>query len=64
MAEWKRVKIGDALKEVSRKEKLNPIMKYRLLGVRWYGRGVFQREEKFGKEIKATKQRRCLERIY
>lgn len=64
MSEWKRVKIGDALKEVSRKEKVNPNTKYRLLGVRWYGKGVFQREEKLGKEIKATKQRRCLERIY
>ena len=55
MAEWKRVKIGDALNEVSRVEKLNPNTKYRLLGVRWYGKGVFQREEKLGKEIKATK---------
>ena len=55
MGEWKRVKIGDILKEVSREKKIDPNTKYGLLGVKWYGKGVFLREEKYGKEIKATK---------
>ncbi len=55
MVEWKRMRIGDVLKEVSREKRLEPNTKYRLLGVKWYGKGVFLREEKYGKEIKATK---------
>ncbi|MBW7840905.1 MAG: hypothetical protein H3C36_14990, partial [Chitinophagaceae bacterium] len=55
MGEWNMVRIGDVLKEVSREKRLDPNTKYRLLGVKWYGKGVFLREEKYGNEIKATK---------
>ncbi len=55
MGEWNMVRIGDVLKEVSREKRLDPNTKYRLLGVKWYGKGVFLREEKYRNEIKATK---------
>jgi len=48
------MKIGDALKEISRETRLDSNIKYKLLGVKWYGKGVFLREEKYGREIKAT----------
>ena len=46
-------RIGDMLQEVRVKEVLDPQAMYRLLGVRWWGRGAFVREEKLGSEIKA-----------
>jgi len=49
------MKIGNALKEISREQRIDSNAKYRLLGVKWYGKGVFLREEKYGHEIKATK---------
>jgi len=49
------MKIGDALREVSREKRIDSNTKYKLLGVKWYGKGVFLREEKYGREIKATK---------
>lgn len=39
--------------EVSERVKLSPETTYKLLGVRWWGAGVFVREEKLGKQIKA-----------
>lgn len=47
--------IGDYLKQVKRQVRLEDNKKYKLLGVRWYGQGMFLREEKLGKEIKADK---------
>ena len=55
------MKIGEALTQVFREERLHPETKYRLLGVKWYGKGVFLREEKCGREIKATKLYRVKE---
>jgi type I restriction enzyme, S subunit len=55
MSEWQKVKIGDFLKQVKRQVVLNDDETYKLLGVKWYGKGMFLREEKTGKEIKAEK---------
>ncbi|MFO1481465.1 MAG: restriction endonuclease subunit S [Turneriella sp.] len=53
MAEVAR--IGDFLRQVRRTVVLKPKEKYKLLGVQWYGKGMFLREEKLGSEIKADK---------
>lgn len=45
--------LGDLFEEVEDRETLDPKVTYRLLGVRWWGNGVFVREEKPGSEIKA-----------
>lgn len=45
--------IGDLLVEIGDSEALTPDTMYSLLGVRWWGEGVFVREQKRGKEIKA-----------
>jgi hypothetical protein len=50
-----RVPLGKILKEVSRPVVVKPDCHYKLLGVRWYGKGVFIKEEKKGSEIKAKK---------
>jgi hypothetical protein len=47
---WRRVRLRDVLEQVNRFEKLDPDREYRLLGVKWYARGVFERESKFGKQ--------------
>lgn len=47
--------IGDYLKQIRRQVILEDHIKYKLLGVKWYGQGMFLREEKYGKEIKAEK---------
>ena len=46
-------KLGDILREVSSREKLEPETFYRLIGVRWWGEGAFERERKMGRDIKA-----------
>ncbi len=48
------VRLGDVLDEVSVREKTVPAKLYKLLGVRWWGEGSFIREEKRGREIKAS----------
>jgi type I restriction enzyme M protein len=45
------VRVGDVLEEVSDIERLDPEVEYGLLGVRWWGEGVFLRERKLGREI-------------
>ena len=49
----KSVTIGDLLEEVTNKERVTPEKIYALLGVRWWGEGVFIREKKLGAELKA-----------
>ena len=46
-------KLGDILHEVSSRERLEPETFYRLVGVRWWGEGAFERERKMGRDIKA-----------
>lgn len=43
------------LKQLKREVILKPDIEYDLLGVKWYGKGVFIREKKLGNEIKAKK---------
>jgi type I restriction enzyme S subunit len=43
------------LAQVSRDESVDPTLEYRLLGVRWYGEGLFQKESKSAQEIKASR---------
>jgi type I restriction enzyme M protein len=52
--EFTSVTLGDMLEEVQVREKVEPDQNYRLLGVRWWGGGVFIREEKPGREIKGS----------
>ena len=47
--------VGNYLKQVRREISLEDDKLYILLGIKWYGLGMFVREEKYGKEIKATK---------
>ena len=58
---WRRVRLGDVLEPVNRFEKLDPDREYRLLGVKWYAQGVFEREPKFGKVIAAKQLNRVEE---
>ncbi|MBP7583464.1 MAG: restriction endonuclease subunit S [Spirochaetes bacterium] len=55
MGESNKRFIGDFLKQVRREVILKDNVQYKLLGVMWYGKGMFLREEKYGKEIKAEK---------
>ena len=50
---FKPLELHEVIEEVKKKVKLSPSKTYKLLGVRWWGRGVFVREEKRGKAIKA-----------
>ena len=52
---WPTVSLGQILRPVSRPEVLDPSRSYRLLGVRWYGEGLFEKESKLGQEISAQK---------
>lgn len=45
--------LGKLLQEISRKEEVNDDTSYRILGMRWYAKGLFVKEEKPGREIKA-----------
>jgi len=47
--------LGDLVKQVRREETVDASAEYRLLGVRWYGEGLFVRERKSGNEIAASK---------
>ncbi len=52
--EFTSVTLGDLLEEVQIREKVEPDKNYRLIGVRWWGGGVFIREEKPGREIRGS----------
>jgi type I restriction enzyme M protein len=48
------VRLGDLMGQVRERERVDANTSYRLLGVRWWGGGVFVREEKLGREIKGA----------
>ena len=50
--EFESVKLSDIIVETKSSEKVLSEKLYRLLGVKWWGEGVFLREEKLGKDIK------------
>ena len=49
----KSTRLGDILEEVKLPEKVELGKIYKLLGVRWWGEGVFVRERKMGSDLKA-----------
>jgi restriction endonuclease S subunit len=51
---WSLVRIGDLVKQVTDKVKVEPNIEYKLAGVRWYGEGVFHRETVMGSDSSAT----------
>jgi type I restriction enzyme S subunit len=53
--EWPKVRLGEVLWQVDRSEAIDASRVYRLMGVRWYGQGLFLREEKIGAEIAANR---------
>jgi len=52
---WPEVQFGDILREVSRPEKPSPEREYRILGMRWYAGGLFEKTRSKGRDIKANK---------
>lgn len=59
--EFELIRLSDLLSEVSRFERIDPALKYRSAGVKWYAEGVFGREAKPASEIKATQLNRLVE---
>lgn len=53
MRQWPKVALRELLKPVERREVVFPDQAYRLLGVRWYGHGLFVKEEKPGIDVRA-----------
>lgn len=51
---WSLVRIGDLVKQVAEKVKVEPDCEYKLAGVRLYGNGMFHRETVKGSESSAT----------
>jgi hypothetical protein len=52
---WPRVRLGKVLRQIERAERVDANRIYRLFGVRWYGQGLFVREERIGAEIAANR---------
>lgn len=52
---WPRVRLGEVLRQVERPCDVEPAREYRMLGVRWYGAGLFERERLLGQDIKAKR---------
>ena len=50
-----RTALSQLLEQVQRPEAVQPTEKYRLLGARWYGRGLWVKDYKYGHEISASK---------
>lgn len=55
---WKEATIGDAVEPVSRPERVTPDQTYRLLGVRWYGRGCHLHATAAGVSLKTPQLNR------
>ncbi|MFH1845171.1 MAG: restriction endonuclease subunit S [bacterium] len=52
---WQAIPLGKVLKQVSRDETVNPTQEYRLLGARWYAKGLFIKDVKDGSAIRASR---------
>lgn len=50
---WSLLPMSDFAKLVEEKVKVEPNIKYKMAGVKWYGEGIFYRETVTGKEISA-----------
>ena len=53
--------VGELVHQVRREESVDPSREYGLLGVRWYGEGLFVREQKMGHEVAAAKLYRVMQ---
>jgi type I restriction enzyme S subunit len=51
---WKRVRIGDVVRQAGDRVKVEAERPYNMTGVKWYGEGVFARETVLGKEMSAN----------
>lgn len=49
------VVLGDVLTPVCREESVDPSAAYRVLGARWYAKGLYIKDQKLGSQIKAPK---------
>lgn len=57
---WKRVRIGDVVRQVGERVKVEPERLYNMTGVKWYGEGVFARETVLGeRELRDAPDSRC-----
>ena len=56
-----KVKLRDILTPVSRAEPVESEKKYRILGVKWYAKGAWVKDEKYGADIKANSAYRVQE---
>ncbi|HEQ60835.1 MAG TPA: hypothetical protein ENN74_04410, partial [Firmicutes bacterium] len=54
-ADWPEVPLRELLQEVSRPIEPEPDKEYRLLGMRWYANGFFEKQRSKGRDIKANK---------
>ncbi|KAF5434196.1 type I restriction enzyme, S subunit [Candidatus Methanophagaceae archaeon] len=52
---WSTVKLKEVLEQVIRPEEVMPGEHYKVLGAKWYAKGLFIKSEKDGSEIKAKK---------
>jgi type I restriction enzyme S subunit len=60
-SDWEFTSLCDVLSPVSRAVRVDPHAEYTLLGARWYAKGLYPKERKFGSEIKASKLYRVQE---
>lgn len=56
--DWRWARLGEVLEQVQRPEPLKSDREYRLLGVKWYAEGLFERERKLGRTIAAKELHR------
>lgn len=53
--QWPVVKLGEVLHPVERSELVDSSREYRILGTRWYGQGLFEKDNKLGQEVAASR---------
>lgn len=52
--DWSIAKVGEVVRQVTERIKVETDTEYRLIGVRWYGEGTFHRETVMGDALSAT----------
>src|SRR4051812_40348121 len=58
---WPQVQLGDILSAVRREERTESEREYALLGAHWYAKGLYTKDRKFGREIRANTLYRVVE---
>lgn len=54
ISSWTKVRLETLLRPINRKEPVDPMTTYTLLGARWYAKGLYTKEVKTGSTIKAS----------